>query len=414
MASFWGGIAMVIVVLISCIALVGSFRAPEEAYHPPKADLDRLDVAPVTSGELQSLSMAHSGFGLELFQKVTPDASTGNVFMSPLSVAMAMAMCARGASGAGLQELRATLRIDNVGDEGTVSRAYRQMLSIFGKADPAVTITLANSAWARPGNTFKPDYLAALEGYYHAEAHTLSGVGPLNAWVAEKTNGMIKSVVNDLPRVAFMLINVVYFKAAWQYKFDPKRTRQMDFNTPQGPPKKVHMMFMKRPDFLYHETKQWQMVKLPYGEGADYAAFVVLPKEGHSLQHVISALTPEAFARPMKKEGTLWLPRLKMEYSTDLSTVLQAMGIKAVFRGNGLSRVADGPLQVDRVLHKAVVELDEEGTEAAAVTAVTLTRSLPIPGESFFMKVDRPFVFVLRHNGLREQLFLGRIHDPQP
>jgi len=330
------------------------------------------------------LSAVLNPLGLALFRHLCN--TDADVVVCPLSISSCLRMAAVGTTDG--------------------STAQQQMHNLIGAAQPAFTLDssleMASSAWIR--GEIKPNYTDSIQEL-GADIRSLKDVSPapINAWVKEKTHGKIESLLERLdPLTVMVLVNTVFFKGSWAVPFDPTNTKDGMFRKFDGALAPCRMMYMKRKDIQYTETDTAMLVRLPYASG-NLAAIIALPKEEgpEALRNMIASLTPEVwldlhqklrFERPVQ----LKMPRFKVEYGTDLSDPLKALGMPAAFDSDGgFLKMSDDPqVHISSVAHKAVLEVNEEGTVASAAIAITMaTRSLPPP--PVVITVDRPFIFVV-------------------
>ena len=290
-------------------------------------------------------------------------------------------------------------------------------------SEPQVRLEVANSVWLRNTFQFKPRYVKELERNYGAKATIFDFNDPksldvINQWVKERTQGKIltagPAALNPLDRL--VLINAVYFKGAWEKKFDPSKTLEQPFHLGNG--KTKALPFMKRTARLgYQEAKGFQSVRIPYGEKQTMAFWVFLPKEGVTLLQLHEQL--QTSGRGAFDSGaadvTLELPRFKLQFDAELTPVLQALGMKRAFTRSaefgGMSLPGSEELMITKVHHKTFVEVNEEGTEAAATTTVVATAKSAEMKVTF--RVDRPFFCAIVDDKTGSILFMGSIVDPQ-
>jgi serpin B len=367
------------------------------------------------------LVTANTNFGFKLYSKITKRNAGKNIFVSPSSILFALAMAYNGADGATKQAMQNALELQNLKlDE--INAANAQLKSALETADPKVQIQIANSLWARLGAKFNPEFVAANKNYYQAEVRELdfnnaSAPATINSWVNDKTRGKIDKIVDQIDRdILLFLINAIYFKGDWSVKFDPAKTKEGNFTLASGKQKRVPMMWQSG-NFEYLENDKVQAIALPYGNRR-LSMMVFLPKSNSSLAQFHQMLTAETWQSWMigwrSREGSISLPRFKSEYEIELNDALSALGMGEAFQDRAnFSKMFQPPQQVaiSQVKHKAIVEVNEEGTVAAAVTSIQMrTTSLGPP--PFQMVVDRPFFFAIRDKESGAILFMGSIAEP--
>jgi serine protease inhibitor len=395
---------------VTCLALTAASAGPASV----QAKLDDRVVA------------ANNTFGFSLLNDLVSNEPYTNTFISPLSVAMVLAMTANGAVGETRQAMDDALELFDL-TPAEVNSANLALLNELASADPKVKLAVANSVWARKGLSFEPAFMNACRQYYRARAAALNfadakSVATINGWVSQQTNGKIMSIVSRLsPEDIFVLINAVYFKGQWQEKFDPKRTENRDFH---GFDKTFNVPMMARSgEFRYLESEgEFQAVELPYGDGR-LSMYVFLPADNAGLPGFLDELDSDKWsgwlAVFLNARGEVVLPRFKLEYEKDLNEPLKRLGMELAFAPaadfTGMVRLGGEKAYIGLVKHKTFIEVNEEGTEAAAATAVTMVATAMPSRQTkpFEMVVDHPFFLVIRDNGTGSNLFMGAISEPR-
>jgi serine protease inhibitor len=377
----------------------------------------KLDALPraLTAGETRLVSAANS-FSFDLFRRLSAAQKDSNVFTSPLSASMALGMTMNGAAGNTYDEMRATLGFGSA-PEQEINESYKSLIALLKGLDPAVDVRIANSIWYRTGFPVTPSFLDAGANWFGAQVTSLdfaspSAVGTINGWVSTATAGKIPTILDKIENDQVMfLINAIYFKGSWRDKFDPAQTRDAQFRGVAGnqPMKLMHRNGMVSSLF----TPDFAAIDLPYGNSA-YSMTIVLPHEGKSVDAVAASLQGSAWAAWMgqfhEAKLDIHVPRFKLEWERMLIPDLQALGMRDAFREDGtadFSRLSPRgrELFISVVKQKTYVDVNEEGTEAAAVTNVGIElTSAPAP-----FRVDRPFVFVIRERLTGTVLFMGKI-----
>ena len=363
---------------------------------------------------------ASNGFAFDLLHLAsTPDA---NLFLSPVSASMALGMTMNGTAGETLAQMRTALGFGDMGlDE--IDASYRGLIDLLLGLDRTVEMAVGNSVWSRAGFPVRPSFLGTVEDYFDAEAEELdfskaSAPARINGWVSDATKGRIDRIVPDPipPEVVMYLINAIYFKGTWTYAFDPKDTRDEPFHFADGSTRTMKLMKLEG-DMPYHAGRDYQAVDLPYG-GKAFSMTVLLPSDGVALEDLVASLDGDAWTALASgfggARGTLFLPRFRMSYQRTLNDDLKALGMTDAFDDlradfGPLSPV--GGLYISDVLQKSWVDVNEEGTEAAAATSVTVGAT-SAGGGGFVMRVDRPFLFVLRERLSGTILFVGQVAAP--
>ena len=404
----------VLVLFVGC----DEFRADMFDKKEPEPEIGPIDGSVVT---------ANTKFGFNLFDEIRKTEQDTNIFISPLSVSLALAMTLNGAAGETEQAMTNTLQLQGL-DAEAINVGYAGLHQTLLTADPKVTLTIANSLWARQDVPFKQDFLQRNTQFFGAEISTLDFNDPsapkiINQWVDTNTKGKIQKIVGDAidPMTVLFLINAIYFKGTWQTEFDPSNTRDGTFYLATGGEKQVPMM-SRSGDYLYYEDyeENLQAISLPYGDGR-MSMYIFLPRRESNLNTFLDNLSAEKWERWISqfREQEVWisLPKFKLEYEKTLNNALKALGMGVAFEEKraDFSRIASlerltGNLYIGEVLHKTVVEVNEEGTEAAAVTKVEVRVTSAPPA----FIVDRPFFFAIRDNETKTVLFMGVVVDPVP
>ena len=383
---------------------------------------EKQDLRKLTDPE-KRLVQSCNDFAFRLLTKVNQAETGKNVFVSPLSVSMALDMALSGADG-----LTETAMMATLGYAGTtrqeINETSHELMKLLRNLDPRVQVSIANSIWYRRGLTVEPEFIETNQRYYEASVRDLAFVSSeapriINTWVDTCTHGKIRRIVPDqIPADAVMyLINAIYFKGTWKYQFDKRMTLDDSFHLIDGSVRPVR--FMRRIVFLpYYENAWYQAISLPYGDSL-FTMTVVLPKPAESVESFVDGLTQNSWnslvADLRTAAGTILLPKFKLEYEAGLNDPLKAMGMGAAFDNSAnFGRInGKGGFKISEVRHKTFVLVDEEGTEAAAVTSVkTGYSSASGPPREFVMRVDRPFFLAITERHTGAILFVGKVVDP--
>lgn len=388
---------------------------------------DRSELPRDLTAQETSLIESDNLFGLNLFRAISAFEADKNVFISPLSISMALGMTLNGADGTTYEDMKQTLQLAGLTEE-EINQSYRSLIDLLTALDPMVVFQIANSIWYRDVFPISQPFVDLNQEYFDAEVAGLDFNDPdaanvINQWVSARTNGRIDSIV-DSPIDALtvmLLINAIYFKGDWTYKFDVEKSISDQFTLPDDSTKLVSMMVHDEGTFPYFENTAYQIVDLAYGDSL-YTMTIVLPKSGTDIDAAIETLdrtTWESWINQLQPQefGILQVPRFELEYEIELNGILSALGMEIAFDpfNADFTRMRDGTgdnLYITGVKHKTYINVDEDGTEAAAVTSVTIgTTSMP---ELIVMKVNRPFIFMIRERISGTILFIGKIVDPAP
>ncbi|MBX9879326.1 MAG: serpin family protein [Candidatus Obscuribacterales bacterium] len=377
-----------------------------------------------------------STFGLNVVNRLAGDQANDNknVFISPLSIHSCLEMVYVGAAGKTKVDMADVLNLSGIDAQSaassyaTFTRQLQTVKDIPGIKGPgkSLTMEIANSLWARPDVRFVPNYSKLLTSAFNADAKTIDfrradSVSIINNWVKQKTHNKIDSIVKTLdPATFLMLINSAYFKAHWDKVFDKKQTAPADFHLLSGQSVKANMMH-RDGQFFYLEDTNVQAVKLSYTDDR-FAMYVFLPRSNSDVNQFCQSLTPANWTGYMnsmnKGNGTLTLPRFKMSYELHLKKLLSQMGMPEAFTpGANFTQMTLPPPKpfIGDVIHKTYVNVDEDGTEAAAVTAAIMMGSSFMPMTPFVMNVDHPFFCAVTYEeqpGKQTILFAGKVMNP--
>jgi serpin B len=384
--------------------------------HFPPAAAGETDKSPPVN-----LARSYTSFGFDLYGELLGGRSGENVFISPASVAFAVAMARNGAVEETEAAMSRTLHLQDM-DRKKVNEANSSLIDELHKAEPEVELSIANSMWLKEGIRFYEEFTRLNEKSLDAEAFIGLDVPKINEWVSRKTKSKITKILEVLPpQTIAVLINAIYFKGTWELEFDKKETKDEEFQLAGGRTKPVPMM-RRSDNFQYMETEDFQGISLPYGDGR-ISMYVFLPAESSSLAGFSGNLGEESWngwlASFQRRKGLIVMPRFKVEFSASLKNALRKLGMDVAFSPksadfSGMCPVShDRNVYIDDVLHKTFAEVNEEGTEAAAVTAVVMgvTSSAEMV-RPFRMVVDRPFFFAIRDNKTGLILFMGQIVNP--
>jgi len=359
---------------------------------------------------------AANDFSFALLGTVTDSQKTANTFISPLSAALSLGMTMNGANGQTFVDMQTTLQLRGL-TQPEINSGYKSLVDLLLALDPGVQMKVANSIWYRSNIPFHQTFFDTTKKYFNAEVKGLNfadvagSLTSINGWVSTATNAKIKKVLDDIrPDDVMFLINAIYFKGSWRDKFDPARTTTASFAPLSGATQSVSMM-NRTGEMSYAETAAYQAVDLPYGNTA-FSMTVLLPKAGQDVNTVakeFTASTWQTLTTSLRVGNvTLALPRLKLEYERTLTSDLKALGMRVPFTDNAdFSKMTPASVAISFVKQNSFVDINEEGTEAAAVTTtgIQLT-SAPL---SVTLRVDRPYIFVIRERLSGTVLFMGKI-----
>jgi serpin B len=367
---------------------------------------------------------SNTHFALELFSSLNQDSQGSNVFISPLSISTALTMAYSGADGTTEKAMRETLGyFDLTHDQ--IEEEYEKLLISLETVDSDVILSIANSVWVK--EEFEPqvieDYMDSLKEAYHGELFTRpfnqDTVNELNNWVSKNTEQKIDKILDKIdPQQVMFLVNAIYFKADWTHTFEEKNTQEREFLLDETTIM-VNTMSQEN-DFKYYNGSNFVAARFPYGR-EQVAMYIFLTDPDYSIDQLIEGLTAESLERYidemyLERDLKVRLPKFKFEYGVKrLNDYLIQLGMGEAFDFNeaNFTKIADVKpenLYIDFVDHKAVIEVDEKGTVAAAVTNVGFELTSARISKQFY--VNRPFFFVIRDDRTASLLFMGKIVNP--
>jgi serpin B len=375
----------------------------------------------LTTVETEMVNATNS-FGVNLLKEVNKSFAGENIFMSPLSASMALGMTMNGAEGTTFEEMRSSLGF-GARTYQELNSSYKSLIALLRGLDPKVEFKIANAVYydlADIGSAVEPTFLSESKEFFDSEVKGLDfrrpeTVDTVNAWANTNTNGKIPKILDSIEaQIVMLLMNAIYFKGDWRAGFDADETRDDVFHAPGGD---ITVRMMNRKGgFRSGRTANAIVVELPYG-GDAFTMTILLPDEGVAIDSYLSGLTAAGWQQATTglrdAEVDLALPKFKLAWEDTLNDELKALGMRQAFVPDGarftrISRSMGEHLYIDFVKQKAFVDVNEVGTEAAAVTVVGVgVTSAPMP-----VRIDRPFVFAIREKLSGTVLFLGKIVKP--
>ena len=392
--------------LVACADATGPGVRPITELPRPLTDAERTVIG------------ASNSFAFSLMRQLNADAPDSNLFISPLSVSMALGMTMNGTAGQTLDEIRTTLGFGAI-PLADANQSYNSLIALLRGLDSRVDFRIANSIWHEQSFPVEPAFLQTTSDFFDAEVAARDFNDPttleaVNAWVNTATAGKIDRILDEIPADAVMyLINAIYFNGDWTTSFDPKNTESQPFEGIDG---STTVALMHKSDSVaFTEANSVQAVELPYARGA-FAMTVVLPPPGSDINDFVANMSQaswDALHEAMAPRQVLvWLPKFTLERDYELKDALRALGIHLAFGGGDfspLSSTMGDQLEVSEVKHKTFVDVHEMGTEAAAVTSVGVIRVCVCEPVVPIFRADRPFVFAIRERNSGTILFMGKI-----
>ena len=415
-------IALTTVCIVALIVIFAGLMYPGFFSPPGNVQARAVDTF-ATAESVDSLSYAMNGFSFGMYNELGMD-SDENVFFSPYSIFVALAMTYEGARGDTAAQMKSVLGFEQNDEVYLCSfgRIYN-LLNI----DAEYTLNTANALWTKKDYPFLEEYLSFIDNYYMGKATDVDFTNPseaaeiINSWVEENTGGKIEDMLSSgdiSPGTVLILSNAIYFKGLWLTQFDVEDTLDRDFEITQGDIVQVPTMVLtdSEESFNYGETDDLQILELPY-KGDAVSMIIILPKE-NNISSVEQMLSNENLSTWMDSmyptDVDIYLPKFTFETEYNLKEMLIAMGMDIAFSFNadfsGMN--GHGGLFIEKVLHKAFIEVNEEGTEAAAATTVhMLETAIHDPPKVF--DADHPFLYLIQHKETGTILFMGKVVNPQ-
>lgn len=355
-------------------------------------------------------------FAANLFKTVNSNTDKENFCISPASAMWALAMTANGADGTTAKQMYVAMGYPAAAEHRTSFNTLQKSNIAAAEQNEKAEVNIANSIWIKNSIKLKETFIKENKLYYDAEVkHTTfddATVAKINNWCSEKTNGKIKSIISRSdPATLLMLINAIYFKAQWAHPFGKSQTRKAPFTKAGGEVVEVDMMCQTR-SAKYYEDSIMQATIRPFIYN-EYSMTLILPRQGADIEKIADRcgnIATKAENRLLQLE----MPKFKNEFDTSLKTTLQSMGIENAFTDDAdFSGISKTPVRIDDVIQKTYIAVDEQGAEAAAVTAVQMVAmSAMRPQERKTMIIDRPFIYTITDNRSGEILFIGKVGNP--
>jgi len=386
--------------------------------------LPEIPNLPEKSAQLIS---ADNAFGFDLFSRAASLAEENkNTTVSPLSVSLALAMTYNGALGETKTEMEKAMNLSGLTTE-QINNSHKALVAALQSSDPDVILEIANAIYYHQAFTVLPDFISVNRNFYNAEVSALNfgnsteALKTINGWVAQKTHDKIPTIIDSIdPDLRMILLNAIYFNGIWKNKFGERDTHNYPFYFADGTHKDVPTMKLET-SLEYTSNELFSALNLPYGKG-QFQMTVLLPNEGKTTKNVISELNMDNWQKWMKsfedaKPVVVNMPRFKFSWELNLNDILQSMGMKQAFISNAANfsgMTGAKYLYIGYVIHKTYIDVNEKGTEAAAVTAVGMvTNSIGEPDLRKYFTVNRPFLFAITEKTTGAILFIGEVTNPE-
>ena len=386
-------------------------------------DITSDDEKPTPVGNL-SFRDAVNAFAFDIFRKVH-EVNEGNLFISPYSIFTALAMTYEGARGETTDEMANVLSVEQ--DNESFHSYMKNLYEVLNTKNAEYNISTANALWVKENLQMLEAYLNIIREYYGGDATELDYSNPteaaaiINQWVENQTNGLIKDLITAdaiSPLTALILTNAIYFKGIWETQFDPVNTTNRTFETSVETSVETPTMSLVDTEdvFYYTETDDLQILELPY-TGDDISMIILLPKN-NDLSPIIDTIESDMFSEWIgsmaETKVDIYLPKFKVETSYSLGDYLIELGMNIPFTSAAnFSGITGGrDLFISKVIHKAFIDVNEEGTEAAAATAVIMELTVNGGSSRIVFDCNHPFMYLIQHKQTGTILFMGSISDP--
>jgi serine protease inhibitor len=361
----------------------------------------------------------NSQFAFDIFKQLDKEDEKQNIFISPLSISTALTMTYQGAGTTTKEAMAKALGYSGIDDE-TLNETYKNLIRFLKQLDKKVELNISNSIWVREGESIKEDFLSVNKDIFNAPVTTLdfskeNAADQINNWISDSTKKKIEKMVDSpIPaNIVMYLINAIYFKGDWAKQFDKEHSFDAQFHAGDGSTRQV-MMMSRNGKVEYGQGDGFKAVRLPYGSGK-ISMYCILPEETVSINEFIASLDAEKWniiknSISERDQVQLQLPRFKLEYGIkNLNDSLTALGMGEAFTDAADFSGIREDICISRVLHKAVIEVNEEGSEAAAATVVEIRETAAVEPLTFI--ADRPFVFIISDDDTGTILFMGKLYD---
>ena len=381
------------------------------------------EVDPVFDYNLKSAKVieTNNGFGLELLKEVFENDDKPNIMISPASVSIALGMAYNGAESTTMDAFEQVLNYEGLTRE-EVNNITKELIHVLLTNTKGNLLEIANSIWYRDEFPVKQDFIDLNSNYYEAQVKELdfgksNALKTINDWVSNNTHNKIEKILDSIdPSTMMILINAIYFNCVWEVEFDPDETYDAPFYTENGTRFGTVDMMKLESTFNVAWADNFRALELPY-KGNKFSMFLFLPDEGSTVSDLVEELDGETWKEWQElftevKDYEIELPRFEFEFDRSLKEDLKAMGLDEAFTDQAdFSGISEIDLLISDVIHKTYIKLNEQGTEAAAVTAITMDVTSAGPGS--ILRFDRPFLFAITENTSKAIIFAGKVSQPK-
>jgi len=406
-------IPQLLILLISVSSLLSCEKSDPIQKETPKIALHK---------KAAEIIKAENALAFELFREVNQMTEEENIMISPLSVSYALGMAYNGAAENTLEAFNDVLHFSDLSRE-EVNESYKDLMDQMLNLDDKVEFSIANSIWYRLGFQVLSEFIRTNNDYFDAEVQEVDFSDPqtlelINGWIEEQTNDKIKNMLDYIPGgVVMYLINAIYFNAPWKYEFKKEDTYSGDFSLTDGTKHTVDYMSI-RGSYRFTSHEDFKAVELPYGDSA-FSMVVILPHQDKKVTDLLAGLNTDKweswFVNSRYYYDRVDLPKFKYEFKETLNDPLKNLGLGAAFSDTAdFSRIVSaGGIKISKVIHQTFIDVQEEGTEAAAVTIVTADGSSGGEYVQSYFKAERPFLYVIKENSTGALVFIGKVGKPE-
>ena len=405
--------AICTLIFISALILCVSCETEPIEKETPKINLTR---------KAAEIIEADHAFGFELFKEICRISEEENIMISPMSVSYALGMTYNGAAGSTLDAFNEVLHFGGLTNQ-EVNESYKDLMDQLLNLSAEVDFALANSIWFKEGYPVLEEFIMTNEDFFNAAIREADFSDPktvdlINGWIEAQTNDKIRDMLDQIPEDVIMyLINAIYFNATWKYEFPREDTYEGDFYLENESKIAVDYMVVDG-DFQYTLMDDFTAVELPYSDSS-FSMIVMLPKLESSISSLTESLNVDSwnswFEHSQRLGVRIVLPKFKYEFKDLLNDPLHTLGLGVAFSDAAdFSRIVpDRKLCISRVIHQTFIDVQEEGTEAAAATIVEI-KELSTPGGNYFtFRADHPFIYLIKENSTGAIVFMGKVGHPE-
>lgn len=382
-----------------------------------ESDFKSIHIRPLSKTE-KELVNSFTHFGFNLIKEISKSEFNNNIIISPLSVSTVLGMALNGAENETYEQMKAILGFSDI-EFDDINKSYKSLDSLLKNIDENVIFNSANSIWYHNEFSVEQNFIEINKKYFNAKVNKIDFSNPLakdiiNNWVKEATNSKISKIIDAInSEIIMYLINAIYFKGAWQNQFDKNSTIDDMFYIDENNSVNCQMMIQKN-HFNFYKDENLEAIELPYGDSA-FNMMIILPSLNKKADDVISEMSTDTFDfiknKFVKKEITIMIPKFKLEYTKKLNDALINLGMRDAFMPEkaNFSKISKSKnLFISEVIHKTFIEVNEEGTEAAAVTPI----GIGVTSVGNYFKVNRPFLFIIYEKNTNTILFIGKVINP--